>query len=202
MSADATVTANFDLLPTITVPAAGAVYPAASVPAAAFVCAPGDTACAALLDGQPINNGDALSAVPGPHTLTVAGTGADGAQVSRQASYTAEDPPTAQISAPSAGDTYAKGQVVRTKFQCASGVRRAPGGFVRGLARPDRRDGQARHGSLGPPYLHGHRHPGWTDRHRRDLLRGGGAADGDDRISERRRRVHGRTIGVDALQLR
>ena len=122
MSADATVTANFDLLPTITVPAGGAVYPAASVPAAAFACAPGDTACAALLDGQPINNGDALSAVPGPHTLTVTGTAADGAQVSRQASYTAEDPPTAEISAPSAGGIYAKGQVVHTKFQCASGV--------------------------------------------------------------------------------
>ena len=50
------------------------------------------------------------------------GTAADGAQVSRQASYTAEDPPTAEISAPSAGGIYAKGQVVHTKFQCASGV--------------------------------------------------------------------------------
>ena len=121
MSANTTVTANFDLLPTITVPAGGAVYPAASVPAAAFACAPGDTACAALLDGQPINNGDALSAVPGPHTLIVTGTAADGAHVSRQASYTAEDPPIAEISSPSGGDTYAKGQVVRTRFQCVEG---------------------------------------------------------------------------------
>ncbi len=121
MSADATVTANFDRLPMITVPAGGAVYPAASVPAAAFACAPGDTACAALLDGQPISNGDALSAVPGPHTLTVTGRAADGAQVSRQASYTAEDPPTPEISSPSGGGTYAKGQVVRTTFQCVEG---------------------------------------------------------------------------------
>ncbi|HEX3690226.1 MAG TPA: hypothetical protein VHV28_11020 [Solirubrobacteraceae bacterium] len=108
MSADTTVAADFDLLPTVSSPADGTAYPQASVPAAAFACAPGDTACTATSDGTTsISSGDSLSDVPGAHTLTVTGTAADGATVAQGVSYTVSAPPPdvaepapAQITAP------------------------------------------------------------------------------------------------------
>jgi hypothetical protein len=122
MSDDATVTADFDLLPTITAPAGGTDYPQASVPAAAFACAPGDTSCTATLqDGTPVSNGGALPSAPGSYTLTVSGTAADAAPVTQTTSYTVSAPPTAVISAPSSGGVYAKDQVVGTTFHCVSG---------------------------------------------------------------------------------
>jgi hypothetical protein len=115
MSTDATVTANFDLVPTITAPANGTAYPEASVPAAAFACAPGDTSCTAKLDGQPIVSGGALSAVPGPHTLSVAGVAADGAPVSQTASYTVHPPPTCS----DVGASTNEGAAVRMRLSCS-----------------------------------------------------------------------------------
>src|ERR1700729_336512 len=96
LSADTTVTADFDLQPTVTAPADGTQYPQASVPSAAFACAPGDTSCTATLDAAttPIATGDALSDTPGAHTLTVTGMAADGATVTQTSSYTVMAPQT------------------------------------------------------------------------------------------------------------
>src|ERR1700733_12920401 len=136
MSADATVTADFDLQPTVSVPADGAAYPQASVPAAAFVCAGGDTSCSATLDGPAaaIGNGDPLSATPGAHTLTVSGVAADGATVTRTVSYTVDGtaggqtttvvvaPPTARIAAPVDNAAYVWTALPAADFTCVAGV--------------------------------------------------------------------------------
>ena len=86
---------------------------------------------------------------------------------------------------------------------CQRRDRRATCGLVRGLARPDRRDRQARHGEPRSSHLHGHRHPGRPDRQHPDRVRGGGARRRrGSRPPSAGRRVHGRAIGADALQLR
>jgi hypothetical protein len=126
MSADATVTANFDLVPTITSPVSGTDYAHASVPSAAFACAAGDTACTATLDGQSISSAGAMSAAPGSHTLTVSGVAADGASVAQTASYTVSAPPQATITAPADGQSYAAGEVPTAAFTCTPDPHSAP----------------------------------------------------------------------------
>ncbi len=118
LSDDATVTADFDLLPTITVPAAGADYAQAAVPAAAFVCAAGDTVCSATVNGQPLAANRALPSTPGSYSFSVIGRAADGASVTQSASYTVSAPPTAAITAPAAGGSYATGNVPAAAFTC------------------------------------------------------------------------------------
>lgn len=134
MSADTTVTADFDLQPTVTAPADGTAYPQASVPSAAFACAPGDTSCTATLDGAatPIANGDPLSATPGAHTLTVSGVAADGSPVTQTASYTViapqtatvvvAAPPTVQIAAPVDNAAYVWTAIPAADFTCVAGA--------------------------------------------------------------------------------
>ena len=124
MSADATVTADFDRLPTLTAPADGTAYSQASVPAAAFACAAGDTSCTATLDraATPIRSGDPLSATPGAHALSVSGVAADGATVTRSASYTVIAPPTARIAAPVDNAAYVWPAIPAADFTCVAGV--------------------------------------------------------------------------------
>jgi hypothetical protein len=124
LAADAQVTATFDPAPvlTVTAPTDGAAYSSAAVPAAAFTC-PG-ASCSVTVDGAstPIDPGGPLPPTPGSHTFIVTATAPDGGSASQTGTYAVEDPPTAEISAPSAGGIYAKGQVVRTRFQCVSGA--------------------------------------------------------------------------------
>jgi hypothetical protein len=124
MSADATVTADFDRLPTVTAPADGTAYSQASVPAAAFACATGDTSCTATLDraATPIRSGDPLSATPGAHALSVSGVAADGATVTQSASYTVIAPPTARIAAPVDNAAYVWPAIPAADFTCVAGV--------------------------------------------------------------------------------
>ena len=129
MTADTTVTADFDRRPTIAAPADGTAYAQASVPAAGYACAAGDTSCTATLDGAatPIGNGDPLAATPGAHTLTVSGVAADGATVTQTASYGVVAPlvgraPNVVVTAPVDNAAYLWTAIPAADFTCIAGV--------------------------------------------------------------------------------
>ncbi|HXD66661.1 MAG TPA: hypothetical protein VNV17_18700 [Solirubrobacteraceae bacterium] len=129
MSADRTVTADFDRRPTITAPADGTAYSQASLPAAGYGCAAGDTSCTATLDGAatPIGNGDPLAATPGAHTLTVSGVAADGATVTQTAAYGVVAPlvggaPEVVVTAPVDNAAYVWTAIPAADFACIAGV--------------------------------------------------------------------------------
>jgi hypothetical protein len=92
--------------------------------------------------GASAPNGTLNTSTPGPRSYTVTALSKDGQSGTRTISYTVSGPPTATISAPSAGRTYAVGESVPTTFACTEG----PSGpglrsclDSRGAAAPDGR---------------------------------------------------------------
>jgi len=77
-------------------------------------------------NGDSGGTGHLATAATGTHTYTVTATSKDGLSGSQSITYSVQNPPTAQISTPSPGGIYARGQVVRTRFACAGGAG-APG---------------------------------------------------------------------------
>jgi len=97
------------------------VAPGAQLPAA-FSCADGGSGIASCTgstaDGQPLD-----TSVAGRHELTVTATDGVGRTTLRSAGYTVVPAaPTASISVPSSGGTYAVGASVDTTFSCAEGA--------------------------------------------------------------------------------
>ncbi len=124
--------------PTVTLstppPAATTYYAAGAVPTAAFNCAPDPlgaiTDCSAIVDGAgpALQSGAALPGTLGSHTVVATATETDTAtQTITTAStstgtYVVAAAPTAHVTAPATGQTYAPGRSVPTTFACADGT--------------------------------------------------------------------------------
>ncbi|HEY1566052.1 MAG TPA: Ig-like domain-containing protein, partial [Solirubrobacteraceae bacterium] len=105
---------------TITAPANGQSYHGTAVPAAAFTCHPDAhsalQACTAKADGQAVAKGAVMPSTPGPHTLTVTATDADGSSSpATSATYTVFPLPTCN----NVGATTNEGARVRLPLACA-----------------------------------------------------------------------------------
>ena len=109
----------------VTAPTGGLTYATGQSVPTSFACAegtdgPGISSCADSNGGSG-TAGNLDTSTVGSHTYTVTATSGDRQSGADSITYTVEDPPTAAISAPGDGGTYAIGQVVRTSFHCVSG---------------------------------------------------------------------------------
>ena len=145
MAADVTVTATFDAPPTasITAPQDGMSYSANAVPAAAFACShdPNSTlrSCLGTVDGTAVSSGATLPATPGPHTLTVVATDADGStSLPASVTYTVFPRPTCS----DVGATTNEGTPVSVALSCADPHASSITYAI---------DRRPRHGSIGRP---------------------------------------------------
>ena len=107
----------------ISSPASGASYRRGQVVRAAYGCGegaggPGLSSCAGTVPaGTPID-----TATAGRHTFTVTATSHDGQTATASVRYTVAAAPSAQISSPASGGTYALGRVVDSSFGCSEGA--------------------------------------------------------------------------------
>jgi hypothetical protein len=84
---------------------------------------PGGPGIASCSDSQGSTNPQDLdTSSVGQHTLTATATSLDGLTATESFAYTVEGAPTATISSPASGATYAFGQIVPTTFECTEGA--------------------------------------------------------------------------------
>ena len=163
---------------TITSPATGHTYAVSQVVATNFSCAdPTGPGIATCTDSNNSTSPGVLdTTVVGTFSYTVLATSTDGQSGSAIVSYTVAGVPTATITSPATGHTYAVSQVVATNFSCAD-----PTPASRLAPTPTNFDlpGSARHHRGRHLQLHGARH-----EHRRPVRVG-------DCQLHRGRRAHG-----------
>jgi hypothetical protein len=109
---------------TITAPGDGKTYAVDQHVATAFACAEGDSGpgLASCVDGDGAKSPGVLdTSKTGTFTYKVTATSKDGQTDTASITYTVAKIPTATITAPGDGETYAVGQDVATAFSCAAG---------------------------------------------------------------------------------
>ena len=114
---------------TITSPASGGTYAVGQGVGTSFNCTEGAggegiASCADSNGTTTVNGGDGLlnTSTAGSRTYTVTATSVEGLTQTTSISYTVRVPPTATISSPASGGTYALNQSVSTTFSCAEGA--------------------------------------------------------------------------------
>jgi uncharacterized repeat protein (TIGR02543 family) len=105
----------------ITLPASGHTYAVGQVVPTNFSCSdPTGPGIATCLDSNgAASPGTLTTSTPGNFTYTVTATSSDTQSGTASISYTVAGAPTAVISSPVSGHTYAVGQVVHTGFSCS-----------------------------------------------------------------------------------
>jgi hypothetical protein len=108
---------------TITSPADNGDYSVGESVPTSFSCSDstygtGITSCTDS-NGASAPSGSLDTTLPGNYTYTVTATSSDGQTGTASIAYTVASGPTAQITSPSSGGTYAVGQVVATSFSCS-----------------------------------------------------------------------------------
>jgi len=110
---------------TITSPESGAIYALGQAVPEEFSCADGAGGPGLIYCWDQNNTFSPTkldTSTVGPHTLTVTAISWDGQATSTDVEYTVAAAPTALISSPAGGGTYAVGQVVATSFSCTEGA--------------------------------------------------------------------------------
>ena len=108
---------------TISLPSSGNIYAVNQSVPTSFSCTEGagGPGIATCVDSNGANSptGALVTSTPGTFTYTVTATSSDGQSGTASISYTVASAPTATISSPSPGNTYAVNQSVPTSFSCS-----------------------------------------------------------------------------------
>jgi hypothetical protein len=126
--------------PTIEIasPANGAIYQQGQAVKASYSCTPPEGTTVEACKG-PVANGAAIdTSTLGPHAFEVEAEDKDGAEATKEVTYTVVAPPSISITSPANGATFTQGQAVTAIYSCTpaggTGVKTCAGPVANGAA--------------------------------------------------------------------